>query len=88
VTLQTLKQDGLAITSFASVRVLGKCVLHLPCGRNTTTNLEYNECQIEAQEFVYFSIRRTISLFVVVSADFPREHNPSYRIVIVTLSLG
>jgi hypothetical protein len=42
-------------------------------GRNTTTNLEYSECQIEAQEFVYFSIRGTISLFVVVLADFPRE---------------
>jgi hypothetical protein len=25
--------------------------------RNTTTNLEYNECQIKAQESFYFSIR-------------------------------
>jgi hypothetical protein len=40
---------------------------------DSPTDLEYNECQIEAQEFVYFPIRRTISLFVVVLADFPRE---------------
>ena len=46
---------------------------------DSPTDLEYNECQIEAQEFVYFSIRRTISLFVVVfrpqgkcNTHFPR----------------
>jgi hypothetical protein len=42
-------------TSLLEKRVLGRCVLDLPCsqqGRNTTTNLEYNEYQIEAQEFV------------------------------------